>query len=50
MKMDVIYDIKLKFNELQPKFMDLIFYVSLLGRLVYTMIRTPKDFLCIFLI
>ena len=36
--MDAIYDIKRKLNEMQPKLMDVIFYVSLLRRLVYTMI------------
>ena len=42
--MDVIYDIKQNFNKLQPKLMDTTFYVSLLGRVVYTMITTPQSF------
>ena len=36
--MDEIYDIKRKLNEMQPELMDVIFYVSLLRRFVYTMI------------
>ena len=47
--MDVVYDIKQNFNEAQSKLMDMISYVSLLGRVVYTIIRTPQTFLCIFL-
>ena len=46
--MNVVKDIKWKFSELQPKFMDVIF-VSLLSKLVYTMIRTPQNFSVLFL-
>ena len=42
--MNVVWDIKCKFNELQPKFMDVIFYVSLMSRLVYTMLKIPQNF------
>ena len=41
--MNVVQDIKWEFNELQPKFMDVIF-VFLLSRLVYTMIKIPQRF------
>ena len=41
--MDVVYDIKEKFNELQLKVMDVTFYASLLKRLAYTMIRIPQS-------
>ena len=40
--MNVVWDIKCKFNELQ--FMDVIFYVSLMSRLVYTMLKIPQNF------
>ena len=40
----MVYDIKQNFNELQAKLMNMIFYLSLLGRVVYTMIRIPQSF------
>ena len=46
--MNVVLDIKWKFNQLQPTFMDVIF-VSLFSRLVYTMIRIPQSFSVLFL-
>ena len=40
--MDVVYVINRKFSE--PKFMDVILYVSLLRRLVHTILRIPQSF------
>lgn len=42
--MDAVYDIKQKLYELQPKLVDVIFFVCLFIRLIYTMINTPQSF------
>lgn len=42
--MDAVYEIKQKLYELQSKLVDVIFFVSLFIRLIYTMINTPQSF------